>query len=199
MFNKKIPLSPYQKFCAGYNDRATKNNSYFTGFVLATAKTNLQFNHSGSWTLDSINAFDLAEVDNTNLGQINMINVSSFCGPQGLVWGYDYPVMDKRKLSKIKNLKFKKKTVPVYSARPLLEATNKLFGTRDHKRFPLMPGSHVPCAGKDIKKIGPESIYSAFGRYQRRSGIGQYFGIIDTHFFDVDIFIPRFCSDPETT
>jgi histidine decarboxylase len=43
----------------------------------------------------------------------------------------------------------------------MLEATRKLFGTVDDRKFPLIPGSHVPCAGKNIKIEGPGRIYSA--------------------------------------
>ncbi len=82
-------ISPYEKYCDGYGNTKSSGNSYLLGFVLSTGKTKKQFYHDGSKMLDEINAFDIAETKGPYIGQINMSIVSSFCGPQGLIWGYD--------------------------------------------------------------------------------------------------------------
>jgi len=87
--NKKNILqdarSPHDDYCMGYPGEGP----YFTGFVMGSSAVPKKLGHKGSLVLDRINAFDMAEVDDTYLGQINMITVSSFCGPHGLLWGYD--------------------------------------------------------------------------------------------------------------
>jgi len=36
-----------------------------------------------------------------------------------------------------------------------------LFGTNEERHFPLLPGSHVPCAGRFYIKSGPAILYGA--------------------------------------
>ena len=40
------------------------------------------------------------------------------------------------------------KNIPVYDAKPLLDAGKVLFGSADNRRFPIAPGAHVICANK---------------------------------------------------
>jgi histidine decarboxylase len=155
--------SPYENYCNGY--QSEKN--YFVGLTFGIGKTQMEFTHEGTSILDDINAFDRAEVEDITIGQINMIIVSSFCGPQGSVWGYHvarpknlykpHPYLPEGKVTRGKH------TVAVYSAHALVNATKELFGTVKKKKFPLMPGSMVPCAGKHIQKRGPAHIYCGFG------------------------------------
>lgn len=42
---------------------------------------------------------------------------------------------------------------------PILEAGKRLFGTREQKRFPLLPGAHVVAAHKDIIAEGPTTVW----------------------------------------
>ena len=77
-----------KEYCEGYFSTAL-GNSYLLGVNYAVAKVRKQFGHEGSSVLDEINAFDMAEITNANVGQINAIKVSSFCGPRGHIWGYD--------------------------------------------------------------------------------------------------------------
>ena len=51
------------------------------------------------------------------------------------------------------------KGASVYSADSLLEASVRLFGTARRRRFPILPGSVVPCAYKTISEIGPITLY----------------------------------------
>ncbi len=163
-----LPTSNYNQYCTGYQNPDNQGVGYILGVCLNVGKVPITFRHPGSEMLDKINAFDMAEATGTYLGQINMIKVSSFCGLQGQLWGYDVACHNqiKNKTNKkkllIANLKAKnRKVVPVYSAKPILDATERLFGTRDEKRFPLLPGSHVPCATKHITKAGPCHLYCA--------------------------------------
>lgn len=80
-------IATQDDFCEGL--WATLSNQCILGINYAVTKTEKQFFHDGSTVLDQINAFDLAEIANANIGQINLIKVSSFCGPGSLIWGYD--------------------------------------------------------------------------------------------------------------
>ncbi|HET7099362.1 MAG TPA: histidine decarboxylase, pyruvoyl type [Patescibacteria group bacterium] len=167
MFDLKKVISPYNSFCSGYGNPGASGDSYLVGLIFGIGKTKILLDHQGTSILDSINAFDRAEVENTYLGQINMVIVSSFCGPMGGLVGYD--ILKPKDLynfhkfypeGKITNAGV---SIPVYSASPIVNATRELFGTVDDKKFPLMPGSIVPCAGRHITDVGPKHIYCGFG------------------------------------
>lgn len=157
----KSALSPYKNYCAGYSG----NNAYLLGLVMSIGITREQFSHAGSTILDSILAYDQAEVEDAYIGQINMEIVSSFCGPQGLIWGYDIlsPSNDVKEDEDInfKRIGLEVGEVTVKSARIIRKATKALFGTKDKLNFPLLPGTHVPCAGRFKVKRGPVVLYSA--------------------------------------
>jgi histidine decarboxylase len=53
------------------------------------------------------------------------------------------------------------KTIPVYSADPLLDSASQLFGTKEKRRFPLLPVAHVICTEKEYTSPGPKYIWSA--------------------------------------
>lgn len=161
--NLRSAISPFENNCDGYGNMGASGNSYILGVVLGAGIAKLNLRHDGSQVLDEINAFDRAEVADTNIGQINMTIVSSFCGPAGIIWGYDVAKIENLRTEHELNLKPVETDygiIPVYSAKPLMEATKKLFGTVDDKRFPLIPGGHVPCAGKSFKDVGPRHIYA---------------------------------------
>lgn len=161
--NSIVPTSPYADYCDGYGNPGAQGNGYVLGFVMDIGKTKLSHIAAGSRNLDEIDAFDKAEVKGATIGQINMITVSSFCGPMGYIWGYDLARHDTlRQIPQIGVITttYKNQTVPVYSLKPLLEATKALFGTVAEQRFPIMPGSHVPCAKKSITRQGPIYLYS---------------------------------------
>ncbi len=164
-------IGPFQQYCAGFGDHtpceADNQGNYLMAVCMGTGTVPRKFHHIGSNILDSIIAFDSAEVDLMCLGQINMSRVSSFCGPQGLIWGYDIarsPNIRDNDSSSIEDTNRPgRPSIPVYSIWPLIEAAQGLFGTRDQPRFPIRPGSHVPCAGDQKLTDGPGHIYSAIG------------------------------------
>ncbi|MEN8221176.1 MAG: histidine decarboxylase, pyruvoyl type, partial [Pseudomonadota bacterium] len=144
-------VSPFAEYCNGFSF-GNNGNCYILTPLLAVGKDKIKFTHQGSTCLDEINGFDLAEVEAAYIGQLNLIKVSSFCGPQGLVWGYDIAQKDIARLEPLlagyhyKNISGH--AIQVYSAWPLIEASVALYGSRDTKRFPIIPGSHVPAAYK---------------------------------------------------
>jgi histidine decarboxylase len=149
-------ISSERKYCEGFFMGNKRN--YLLGVYLSTAKKKILLSHAGSANLDEISVFDQAEICNANLGQINIIKVSSFCGPRGFIWGYDVCKADKIYYTINNRPVF---NFPVFKVDSLLGAFKELVGTVDAPRFPFMPGSHVPCATKCYTKKGRCIIYSA--------------------------------------
>jgi histidine decarboxylase len=151
-------ISSYDDYCVGYPG----HGGYLTAVVMGQGAFPKMFSHAGSDLLDSTVAYDRAETNGTYLGQINMITVSSFCGPQGLIWGYDIARQDLPPLPLLTNDgRHQFAGSALIDGSRLREAARLLFGTRDRRRFPLLPGTHVPCAGKFRFFDGPAWIYSA--------------------------------------
>ncbi len=139
----------HENYCQGYLD--SPNNGYYVLLThLAAVGVEKTLETDG---LNSILAFDKAEIEGRNVGQTNAIVVSSFCGVNGKIWGLD---MCKKKLDKIDTVD----GVSVYDGEKLLEATTQLLGTVSKKRFPILPGSQLPSAMKYMYLDGPGLIYS---------------------------------------
>lgn len=160
-FKEKFPLSEHDYYCEG----CLNQNSYIAGVVMGVGVFKETFTHAGSKKLDSIVAFDRAEVETAYIGQINMIEVSSFCGPGSFLWGHDLAKKDDIPLpdyySKELVKEFAAKGIKIKNIENLVEATTALFGTNNARHFPLFPGSHVPCAVKTLTKSGPTHLYGA--------------------------------------
>lgn len=157
-------IAPFDNYCDGFGSPGASGCGYFLGLSLGVGKSDLNLAHEGSDVLAGINAFDRAETDTAYIGQLNMSIVSSFCGLNGIIWGYDVvrptSLFSKHPLAP-GHITYNGRKIPVFSAYPLIEATMALFGTVDKLRFPLIPGAHVPFAGKNVKSVGPKTIYSA--------------------------------------
>lgn len=159
--------SPWPHFCDGFG--STNERGYICCVTLNCGSPPKMFRHGGSIIIDKINAYDVAETLGPYIGQINMIQASSFCGPMGGIWGYDdlaaHPELRKDFLFNVSRHDPEKKEKPirVYSAEPLIEAAEFLLGTREDRHFPLIPGAHVPCAAKWLEVSGPCEIYCAIG------------------------------------
>lgn len=148
----KNAISPHEDYCAGY---LNSNQSYITAPVIGIGVTNKQQRSNfNEHNVDKIIAYDSAEVDQAYIGQINMIKVSSFCGPNGLLWGYDLAKTELEEPKTIANL-------PTHSLGNILKASVELFGTIDNKNYPLLPGSHVPTAYKSVFSQGKGTVYGA--------------------------------------
>jgi histidine decarboxylase len=148
--------SQEKKYCEGYFSNNPKNN-YLLGVNISSGKTKISFSHEGSSKPDEIIAFDNAEISKANLGQTNMMTVSSFCGPRGLIWGYDLCKITKKNIS----IGVAEYPIPLYDLNEINKAFTKLTGTINRPRFPFLPGSHVPCATKCITKRGEAFLYAA--------------------------------------
>lgn len=151
-------FSDYDHLCQG----ARHASRYFVAFNVSAAKTRRFLGNPGSSDLDEVNAFDMAEVQRMNLGQLNLIRVSSFCGPEGLIWGYDIkakPSLRDHALTELTDAQGG--SVSVYSATPLMEAATSLFGTVQRKRFPIAPGSLCPAAWKSFRLDYPGNAYAS--------------------------------------
>lgn len=153
----KSGIGLYENYCVGYPGQG----SYLTALVFGAGVFKKTFSHSGSNVLDKIVAFDRAEIFEAYLGQINMSIVSSFCGPQGLIWGYDIAKKEDILLpSFLPTFDFKKlEGIKIKNGENLRKAATALFGTKEKKHFPFLPGCHVPCAGRIFKKSGPTTLY----------------------------------------
>lgn len=156
-------ISTEDKFLEGFF-ASGKTNTYFLGVNFSVAKTKKDLSHDGTSILDKIKVFDLAETGAANIGQINMMIVSSFCGPNGLIWGYDVCKIAKK--DNEWNFLFKDQNgeeIKIYNIENLVEAFKRLTGTVEQPRFPFLPGSHVPCASKHITIEDEGIIYTALG------------------------------------
>lgn len=152
-------IGPFENYCDGYGNPGSSGLGYISVLTLETGKVQKHLDHE----LESIVAYDRAETKGTYIGQINMIQASSFSGLNGVVWGYH--LAKAYKLESAKPLWEEScrnnMPVPVYDCEPLLNAGKRLFGTSDKKRFPLLPGAHVICAVKSIQKSGPCYVWCA--------------------------------------
>lgn len=164
--NLREAISPYNQYCDGFKSPGGSGKGYISSLILSIGKVPRLFSHRSSGVLNSILAYDNAETNSTYIGQINMTIVSSFSGPNGLIWGYD--------IARVSNLKRKHPLAPsflekkgtkifIYDAKPLLEASLQLFGSNKKKHFPFLPGAHVPCAGRFLIVDDSTHIYSAIG------------------------------------
>ena len=152
--------SRHAAYCEGYF--ASVSPSHFLGISLTTGVCRNMFPSPGSTKLDETNAFDLAEVARANLGQLNAITVSSFCGPHGLIWGLDVcaPAAGHRSLGAVAR---GAQRAEVFDLAGLTAAFAGLVGTVEDKRFPFLPGSHVPAAMKSRTTTEPGVIYAGLG------------------------------------
>lgn len=136
-----------------------QDKNYLVALNLAVASSENLFSDYGSETLDKINVFDEAEVAEANLGQINMMKVSSFCGPHGAVLGLDF--FKAPNIRRIDSVEFKDQKIEVFDANPLVDSAKLFFGSREHDGFKIMPGSHTFCATKQKTVTKPGVIYTA--------------------------------------
>ncbi len=150
-------VGPHDAYCVGFRGEGT----YMVAMALAHGAFAQTFTHPGSDLLDGIIAYDRAEVDGPYLGQINMTTASSFCGPMGLIWGYDVARVELPAPAFLSVAETASLGVEVKDAANLCVAAQELFGRTDQRHFPFIPGTHVPCARKWRVFEGPGTIYSA--------------------------------------
>ncbi len=154
-------IGPFSDHCDGYGNPGATGLGYITVLTLETGRGQNDLDE----VLNGIVAFDNAEASGTYIGQINMIQASSFNGSNGAIWGYDVAQADAIAHGGLKALftksLFNGTTVPVYPIEPLLDAGRRLFGVVDKKRYPMLPGSHIVSANKTLTAIGPTVLWCA--------------------------------------
>ncbi len=139
-------LSKYENFCEGWKGEGKFISSPF----ISISETD-PLDKKGNGLLNEILSFDSAEIETTYFGQVNLVKITSFCSPEGYIWGYDLAKVDMREIKEL-TAKYKSK---ILEANKLEKATIELLGTNKYKRFRIFPGSIVYCAFNF--KIFPEN------------------------------------------
>ncbi len=154
-------VGPFDNYCDGYGNPGARGLGYVCALTLDIGMADQDLDR----VLNGIVAYDRAETRGAYIGQINMLIASSFCGLNGALWGYDLARADGLATGAHTALfhvaRHDRVRIPVYSAEPLLDAARRLFGTRDARRFPLLPGAQVICAAKEHTAPGPVYIWCA--------------------------------------
>lgn len=152
-------IAPFDHFCDGYGNPGSSGLGYISFLKLEIGKVRTEMDPG----LEGIVSYDRAETEGSYIGQINMSTVSSFNGINGAIWGYDLAKEEDIANGTKTPLFFKKrkdgKLIPIYSMDSLLDAGVRLCGTKEARRFPPLPGAHVPCAAKSETLAGPASIW----------------------------------------
>lgn len=143
-------VGPFERHCAAAPMRP--DSAHVAAPLLAFGTAPLLTSASLSRTV----AFDRAEAEGANVTQTNMVRVSSFNGPSGLLLGHDVLPGDLRPSCLAPDRE------EAWDAEPLFAATMALLGTVGGRRFPIMPGQHLLCAYKEAFLEGPGLVYAAF-------------------------------------
>jgi len=154
-------VGAFDDYCAGYLDPGATGLGYIT-----TLKLSIGMVKAGTDIgLERIVSYDRAEKNDAYIGQINIITASSFCGLNGAVWGYHLAKADRLVKGNVKPIKILKRCdnqkVPLIPVEPLLDATERLFGKAEKRRFPPLPGAMVACATKNRTVEGPTKVWCA--------------------------------------
>ncbi len=155
-------IGPYERFCDGYGNPGAEGLGYLTVMKLEIGEAPLGEMDN---VLAEIVSYDSAETTGAYLGQINAVTASSFCGPGGALWGYDVAPAPQIADGSLLPLFYQSRgdgvEIPIYPLEPLLEAGQKLLGSRDRQHFPVVPGARVTCALKSHTVQGPNSVWAA--------------------------------------
>lgn len=148
-------IGPNKQFCMGYMTPGG-GEGYISTLKLSVGTVDVKDLDA---VTESIVAYDRCEKNDAYLGQVNLIQSSLFSGQNGAVWGFDLAMHDD--IAKRKEMPIYMQAqpdgsdVPVYNIRPLLEATERLFGRENELRFPVMPGAHVISSSRHAVARGP--------------------------------------------
>lgn len=159
-------IGPSKEFCMGYmNPDMPDGGGYISTMKLSVGTVDIK---GLDVVTESILAYDRCGRSDAYFGQVNMLNTSSaFCGLNGAIWGLDLAVHEDivsgKAVSMYMQPQVSGKEIPVYNVRPLLDATERLFGKEKQQRFPPMPGAHIVCAGQDVSARGPLWVWACIG------------------------------------
>lgn len=153
----KTAIGPFDIYCDGYGMPGAEGLGYVSVLKVSTGTVK----KSNDALIDGIVAYDRAEAADAYIGQINMLDASSFNGLLGSIWGYDLAVAEEIQKGEQKPLftltQYDGSPLPVFDAGPLLKAGAALFGTQGERRFPPAPGAHVICANKSSMAYRPKN------------------------------------------
>lgn len=153
-------VGAFDDYCAGYLNPGASGLGYIAALKISVGKVKSDMDEG----LENIVSYDTAEASDAYVGQINMLTASSFCGLNGLIWGYDLCHQPEFKAKKNIHKHIKRHDgydIPIRAVDPLLNAAERLFGRSDQRRFPPLPGAMVICANKSITKQGPTQLWCA--------------------------------------
>ena len=143
-----------ENYCKGYMEPGmlpgTIGDAYISAIVLSTGVVKAEGSILDQG-LEGIVSYDRAEKNDAYIGEINMLQASSFSGQLGALWGYDLAIDSQIKaktLNPVYKIVHKGTNIPVYPVQPLRDAARQLFGVSDQRHFPSLRGSHVICAEK---------------------------------------------------
>ncbi len=135
-------------------------DSYVNSCILTTGVVKMD---EGKFPLDqgleNIVSYDRAEKNDAYIGEINMIQTSSFNGIRGVMWGLDLaidPEIKSGKLPVLFNIEEGETSIPVYSMQPLQKAARQLFGLEKQRHIAPLRGSNVICAEKSYTTSGEQ-------------------------------------------
>lgn len=154
-------IAPAAAYCMGYMNPGASGYGYISTMKLSTGMVRVEGLDSGT---EGIVSYDRCEKNDAYIGQINMLTASSFCGLNGALWGYHLAIADSiadRTLAPLYYEAQGEQPIPVYPVSPLLDATVRLFGVAQQRRFPPLPGAHVVCANKSVTQLGECWVWSA--------------------------------------
>jgi len=145
-------VGAFPDHCAGYLNPGASGLGYVAALTLSVGKVKADMDIG----LEGIVSYDRCEADDAYIGQINMLTASSFCGLNGVVWGYDIARSEHLTETKLSTLRrHDGKDIPVYAVQPLLDAAYRLFGAKAQRRFNPLPGAMVVCANKSWTMRAP--------------------------------------------
>ncbi len=120
-------VGPFDNYAGDYGNAGSSSLGYISVLKLETGKVKADMDE----VLEGIVSYTRAETNGTYVGQINMIQYSSFCGLNGAVWGYQLAKEESIAQGTQRPLFNKKRSdgkgILVYSVQPLLDAGQRLF------------------------------------------------------------------------
>ena len=152
-----ICVGSYENWCASAG--ILPGGGYIAAPLIGFGLCADEAEHS-SPMLQSIVAFDRAESSTANLTQTNLIRVSSFCGVNGLLWGYDLarqPLPASRRVCRCVRRAKNGDLRLGHCAR----RRKPLLGTAKEPHFSIAPGEHLVCAYKSHTVRGACRLYGA--------------------------------------
>lgn len=79
-------VGPSKEFCIGYMNPGA-GEGYISTMKLSVGTVDVK---DLDTVTENIVSYDRCEKNDAYIGQINMLTVSSFCGLNGAVWGFDH-------------------------------------------------------------------------------------------------------------